>query len=1044
MKRELTLLVMVLLLSLVASAEDVTIDGLNYHLYSATKTASVAKWTTSEYTAEITIPKAVKYDGITYSVTSISSSAFSKCKGLTSVKFLGDIQEIEAFAFSGCTSLSDISVPSSVTAIWEYAFQSCAFSSFVIPDGVTVISEGAFSRNTKLSSITIPDNVKIIEKDAFTNCTNLRSITIPDKVTEIGEGAFNYMNLRTIVIGKGVKSIGTHAFYHTIDIRQIYCSASEPPTIDDYVFAYSVQHGNLSRDPAILYVPEESVEKYKSAEYWKEFESIEALKYGDPGYTPPAGLSINEENFPDENFRKYLTSQSYGRDGVITDAELAELTSISCSRRNISSVKGIEHFTSLETLTVDGNPLFTLDVSVFTKLKTLSISDTKISSIDVSKNEKLTRLQCANTQTKRLDLSNNKALSALICYNNELQELDLSSNKSIYTLYCYGNQIKGTAMDRFIASLRETTDKKIRLITNVDEGNVCTPAQVAAAISRGWTPLQYDGKDWVAMTAEESKPTYNDGDIFTAQTVEGVTMTFRVTSLDPMECEVGDGTQACISTGTSGEVTIPAMPRGFVTRKIADYGFAKCSQMKRCWVNDSIWYIGAHAFDGCTALTTIDLPKEIKEVSPLFVDHPVTVNVPTTASPTVRNSITEACERTGSSVTARRTDPKEVEERVYIWPQVRGFEDHFIANCESVGWIVVDEANPYFDSRNNCNAIIRTSDNTLLFGCKRTNIPETVVAIAPYAFEGHRRLERLTLPAGLQSIGESAFVDCSGITTVKSFIEMPFAINDNTFSDVTYHTATLTVPNGTKALYQATAGWKNFVQIEEMPQTISSSGNADDSDNGQTVGYWFDEEAVEYLAILISGYDAEGDVHIEGYRQILNWDPVKVIAIADGAFENNENIKSVRIPGTILTIGRYAFAYCTELKAIYVYAYDFVPAFHKQVVGEVVPPVSTASSRAVKKASDDAVTAFEGINLNEVTLYVPYGCRSLYENADGWNLFANIVEMTKEESAINGVLVDQPVIGSNAVYDLQGRRMDKSSLLKKGIYIQNGRKVVVK
>lgn len=318
---------------------------------------------------------------------------------------------------------------------------------------------------------------------------------------------------------------------------------------------------------------------------------------------------------------------------------------------------------------------------------------------------------------------------------------------------------------------------------------------------------------------EMAPATLQVGDLFTEQTKEGVTMTFRVTSLDPMECEVGDGTAACISTNTSGEVTIPDKPRGFMTRKIADYGFAKCSQMKRCWVNDSIWYIGAHAFDGCTAMTTIDLPKVIKDISPVFVDHSVTVNTPATASEAVKRIIGEACEKTGSTVTASRITPqeaKEMKDRVYIWAQVRDIEDHFIAYCESVATIEVSEENPLFDSRENCNAIIRTADNTLLFGCKNTNIPETVVAIAPYAFEGHRGLERLMLPASLQSIGESAFVDCSGITSVTSDIEQPFAIADNTFSDVTYSTATLIVPNGKKAQYQATNGWKNFFNIKEM------------------------------------------------------------------------------------------------------------------------------------------------------------------------------------------------------------------------------------
>lgn len=313
------------------------------------------------------------------------------------------------------------------------------------------------------------------------------------------------------------------------------------------------------------------------------------------------------------------------------------------------------------------------------------------------------------------------------------------------------------------------------------------------------------------------------GDIFTEKTKEGVTMTFVVTSIDPMECQVGDGTQASISTGTHDEVTIPEKPHGYVTRKIADYGFAQCSQMIHCWVNDSIWYIGAHAFDGCTKLNTVDLPRNIKEVSPYVTDKPVTFGVPADAPEGVRKSVSEACQQTGSTYTISRYQPtsQPKDERVYIWPQVRGIEDHFIAYCESVSTIVVDAANPIFDSREDCNAIIRTADNTLLFGCKNTTVPATVTAIAPYAFEGHRHLKSITLPEGLQSIGDSAFVDCTELVSVESFIARPFAIADSTFSGATYRTATLTVPFGTEELYRQADGWKNFFLIKEgIPQFI--------------------------------------------------------------------------------------------------------------------------------------------------------------------------------------------------------------------------------
>lgn len=313
------------------------------------------------------------------------------------------------------------------------------------------------------------------------------------------------------------------------------------------------------------------------------------------------------------------------------------------------------------------------------------------------------------------------------------------------------------------------------------------------------------------------------GDLFTEQTIEGVTMTFMVTSLDPMECQVGDGTQACIDKATTGDVTVPAMPRGFVTRRLGDYGFAGCSKVEHFWMNDSIWYIGAHAFDGCLTARSVDLPRYVREVAHNFVDHEMEIHVPATASQSVIESVAQACESTGSTVSVSKPEEAALE-RVFIWRQVRGIDEHAFGNMPSVKEMVVDAENPYFDSRGDCHAIIRTEDNTLLFGCQNTFIPETVTAIAAYAFEGHNKLKGITIPAAVKSIGEAAFTGCDKMTLVKSLITTPTAIDDNTFDAAVYAAATLIVPYGTKARYASTDGWRNFVNIEEMKVTELAQG----------------------------------------------------------------------------------------------------------------------------------------------------------------------------------------------------------------------------
>ena len=157
-----------------------------------------------------------------------------------------------------------------------------------------------------------------------------------------------------------------------------------------------------------------------------------------------ADVTINETNFPDENFRNCLLNQSYGSDGVITDDEIAGITKID-ALGNITSLKGIEFFTALEYLNCYMNQLTSLDVSKNTALTLLECSGNKLTSLDVSKNTALTSLSCGGNQLTSLDVSKNTALTDLYCSSNQLISLDVSKNTALTYLLCYDNQL--TSLD---------------------------------------------------------------------------------------------------------------------------------------------------------------------------------------------------------------------------------------------------------------------------------------------------------------------------------------------------------------------------------------------------------------------------------------------------------------------------------------------------------------------------------------------------------------------------------------------------------------------
>ena len=222
------------------------------------------------------------------------------------------------------------------------------------------------------------------------------------------------------------------------------------------------------------------------------------------------GVEINKTNFPDENFREYLKTQTYyGADGILTDEEISAIISMSVYNMQISNLKGIEHFTALTNLSCGDNQLTSLDVSNNTALRSLLCNNNQLTILDVSKNTALTSLYCYNNQLTSLDVSKNTALISLYCYNNQLTSLDVSNTALTY-LPCYSNQIRGEAMDALVASLPSTENGSLNIIYNENEGNEMTAAQVAAAKAKGWIPQYRNGSKWTeyAGVPVEFKLTY--------------------------------------------------------------------------------------------------------------------------------------------------------------------------------------------------------------------------------------------------------------------------------------------------------------------------------------------------------------------------------------------------------------------------------------------------------------------------------------------------------------------------------------------------------
>ena len=203
------------------------------------------------------------------SVTTIGSMAFEYCSSLTSVTIPDSVTSIGGSAFGYCSSLTSVTIPDSVTTIEMSAFRYCSnLTSVTIPDSVTSIGDYAFVECSSLTSVTIGAGLKYLSSSLFAGCTSLTSVVIHDNITSISDSAFERCSaLERVEIGAGIKEISDYAFRYCYILNDISVKAVTPPTIT------SLSFGDIGTKPTFR-VPNESVDAYKTAEYWSDYANM--------------------------------------------------------------------------------------------------------------------------------------------------------------------------------------------------------------------------------------------------------------------------------------------------------------------------------------------------------------------------------------------------------------------------------------------------------------------------------------------------------------------------------------------------------------------------------------------------------------------------------------------------------------------------------------------------------------------------------------------------------------------------------------------------
>ena len=221
--------------------------------------------------------------------------------------------------------------------------------------------------------------------------------------------------------------------------------------------------------------------------------------------------------------------------------------------------------------------------------------------------------------------------------------------------------------------------------------------------------------------------------------VESVTIPNSVTS-------IGERAFAGCSSLTSIEI-----PNSVTS--IGNQVFEKCFNLTNVIIGNSVTSIGDYAFEGCSSLTSVTIGNSVTSIggSAFYECSGLT-------SITIPNSVTSI----GDYAFIRCTRLTSVT----IGNSVTNIGNYAFSTCYNIESIIVEAGNAIYDSRENCNAIIETASNTLVKGCSKTIIPNTVTSIGSSAFAYCSGLTNITIPPSVTSIGESAFWGCSDLTSI--------------------------------------------------------------------------------------------------------------------------------------------------------------------------------------------------------------------------------------------------------------------------------------
>ena len=541
----------------------------------------------------------------------------------------------------------------------------------------------------------------------------------------------------------------------------------------------------------------------------------------------------------------------------------------------------------------------------------------------------------------------------------------------------------------------------------------------------------------------------DDGDTFTEETVEGVTLTYTVISESEKTCMVGDKyylpiptTRAGIRRGpdeevcqASGDITIPEEANGYRVVRIESYAFNQAA-ITSVYIPNSVETIGIAAFTGCADLKSVRLPVQLKIIEEYaFSDCKSLTSI----------DIPEGVTSIGDDAFANCIQLNEI--------TIPSSVEHF---GHGVFW------NTGFTSLPKLPERLTTISNSMFYQCTKLTsieipknitsiddcafgrcpiseieIPTSVTYIGVAAFANCKNLTSITIPNNVTDIGMNAFLGCSNMKTATLSNNIS-GIREGCFKECT-NLESVVIPNGVKFIGKWAFGDCSSLSSIDIPETVEEIGEQAFTNCSSLTQLFIPKSVVNFKI------NKDDNWWQYSYRSLIyGCNNLKSLVVdkENPVYDSRNNCNAIietasntlvvgcvttTIPEGITTIGLRAFDGFQDLTSITLprsLNKIEVGAFHGSGFHEISIPenVTFIGDYAfsycnnlkdlycyAKNVPETEHSVFRYLNIEDITLHVPASSISAYQAVEPWKNFKEIVTLTDQEDDYRPMIEDGKV-----------------------------------